>query len=508
VRVSKARQEYDRALEVAARGVPTVSPLALGEQPALAGGESYLITRDLQGCEPLNSLLAHTLPLLSLARRTRVRRQLAEELGRLVARIHDAGILHNDFHAGNILARLGADDTIALYLIDLNAVRIGAPLDWRTSADNLVMLNSWFVLRVNRADRLRFWKAYFLARGLGIWCKGAASSKRPLYMAAEIEQRTWKFSLAFWTRRDLRCLKDNRYYRRVAAPGIVGHAATELDQDSLNSLLADPDEPFRRPGVRLLKDSPSSTVAELEMRVEGHTRRVIYKRFRTSPLMPLASLVRRTPALRSWIHGQGFRERALPTARTLVVLQRTRWGMSGEGYLLTEKIEDAQELHVHLEALQQLPHAQRLALIRRQIDSVARTIRDLHQRQLSHRDLKAANILVRHWDARPPAPAPVQSAAPLGLLHMPAASVWLIDLVGVELFRALPRHRKIQNLGRLNASFHSRSYLTRTDRLRFLRIYLNWGLPGQGNWKSWWRQIEKATLQKIARNRRHGRPLE
>src|SRR5229473_552654 len=64
VRSSKARQEFDRALEVAARGVPTVSPLALGEQPALHGGESYLITRDLQGCEPLNSLLAHTLPLL------------------------------------------------------------------------------------------------------------------------------------------------------------------------------------------------------------------------------------------------------------------------------------------------------------------------------------------------------------------------------------------------------------------------------------------------------------
>ncbi len=91
---------------------------------------------------------------------------------------------------------------------------------------------------------------------------------------------------------------------------------------------------------------------------------------------------------------------------------------------------------------------------------------------------------------------------------MPAASAWLIDLVGVELFRSLPRHRKIQNLGRLNASFHNKSHLTRTDRLRFLRTYLSWGLTGQGNWKSWWRQIEKATAEKIARNRRHGRPLE
>src|SRR5260370_20058262 len=72
VRPSKARQEYDRALEGAARGVPTVSPLAPGEQPAPAGGESYLITRDPQRCEPPHSLLAHTLQHVSPTRRTLV----------------------------------------------------------------------------------------------------------------------------------------------------------------------------------------------------------------------------------------------------------------------------------------------------------------------------------------------------------------------------------------------------------------------------------------------------
>ena len=48
VRPSKARMEYDCALAVAARGVPTFRPLALGEQRALLGtGTSYLITRSL-----------------------------------------------------------------------------------------------------------------------------------------------------------------------------------------------------------------------------------------------------------------------------------------------------------------------------------------------------------------------------------------------------------------------------------------------------------------------------
>ena len=509
VRPSKARQEFDRALAVAGRGVPTAAPLALGEQPARHGGESYLVTRSLEGCEPLNVFLARTMPQLDPPRRTLVRQRLCEELGRLVARIHEAGILHNDFHAGNLLVHLGDDDAITLYLIDLDAVRVGNPLDWPTTLDNLVMLNSWFVLRVNRADRLRFWKAYFDSRGLGSWEKGAHVLRRHLDIAQDIEQRTWQFNLDFWRRRDARCLKNNRYYRRVRSHGVVGHAVTDLDRASLTALLNDPDEPFRRPGVRLLKDGRSSTVAELEMAVDCKVRKVIYKRFRvTNWYDPLTALVRRTAALRSWIHGQGFRERALPTARTLAVLHRSRCGFWTEGYLLTEKIDDAQELHGHLASLQELPASERIPLLRRLIDRTAHIIRDLHERQLSHRDLKASNILVRRLDAPPITAAPLDPHKPLNLLHMPEASVWLIDLVGVELFRCLPRRRKLQNLARLNASFHHKGHISRSDRLRFLRTYLHGDLHGRENWKSWWRLIERATEVKAARNHRRGRPLE
>jgi tRNA A-37 threonylcarbamoyl transferase component Bud32 len=505
VRTSKARQEYASALAVAARGVPTVCPLAFGEQASLHGGESYLITRGLEGCVPLNLFLVRKLPGLEAEHRARVRQRLADELGILVARIHDSGILHNDFHTGNILVRLDADDELRLYLIDLNAVRLGPPLDFNRSIDNLVMLNSWFLLYVNRTDRLRFWRSYFTARAMGTWSRGPRACRDHLYLAAEIERRTWKFNHALWRRHDDRCVKNNRYYHRVRAPGIVGHAATELDAASLAPLLADPDEPFRRPGVRLLKHSPSSTVAELEMVVEGRLRKVIYKRFRgSSPKEMLASCFRQPPAMRSWIHGHGFRARAVPTARTLAVLHRQRCGIATDGYLLTEKIEDAQELQLQVAELLRMPRSQGAPLLHRLIDHVARVIRGLHQRQLSHRDLKAANVLVRRPNVPPPGPPHVD---PIGLLHAPESSVWLIDLVGVELFRRMPHYRKIQNLARLNASFHGRGTISRAERLRFLRTYLFDGLRGSGNWKAWWRQIDRATQRKVARNLRHGRPL-
>src|SRR5262249_2129644 len=117
------------------------------------------------------------------------------------------------------------------------------------------------------------------------------------------------------------------------------------------------------------------------------------------------------------------------------------------------------------------------------LDELGRLVRELHRRQVSHRDLKAANLLVN------------------------ADGVWLIDLVGVRLLRRLPRRRRVQDLARLHASFCRSPLLTRTDKLRFLRTYLQWGLTGRQRWKRWWREIAAATEAKVARNLRNGRPL-
>jgi hypothetical protein len=234
----------------------------------------------------------------------------------------------------------------------------------------------------------------------------------------------------------------------------------------------------------LLKDSRSSTVTELELPVDGVVRRVIYKRFRVTAWSdPWVGLVRLSSALRSWIFGHGLRERCLPTARPLAVLHRRRRGLSQEGYLLTEKIDDAMDLHRALTNLNTLSHAEGRKLLRRRIDQVAGLVRELHRRHLSHRDLKAANVLVA------------------------GEKVWLIDLVGISRPRQLSQARRVQNLARLHASFHDQPALTRTDKVRFLRVYLQWGLLGKGGWKKWWREIAQATADKVARNQRNGRPL-
>jgi tRNA A-37 threonylcarbamoyl transferase component Bud32 len=461
--------------------------LAVGEgrrQP----GDSFLITRTLENVEPLNSFLETTLPQLPALRQTRIRQQLAVALGRFLATLHEAGIVHHDLHAGNLLLRL-VEDRPELYLIDLHAVAIRERLGWNASRANLILLNRWFILRAGHSDRRRFWEAYGEARpNLLIPNRGSGEWS---CTARDLEQATWQSNLQFWRSRDRRCLVNNRYYVRVRSSGVCGHAVRDLQADDLAPLLADPDAPFHASGSTLLKDSRSSTVVELDLPVNGVVRRVIWKRFRVTAWRdPWAALCRRSAALRSWVFGHGLRERLLPTPRPLAVLHRYRNGLPYEGYLLTEKVPDAVDLHRFVAELGTLPAGERRTVLRRLMEQAAILVRELHRRQLSHRDLKSANLLIQRHGT-----------------EIVNFRLWLIDLVGVARPRWLTERRRVQNLARLHASFHHHPALTRTDKLRFLRSYLQWGLHGRERWKSWWRQISEATQAKAARNARRGRPL-
>jgi hypothetical protein len=116
-------------------------------------------------------------------------------------------------------------------------------------------------------------------------------------------------------------------------------------------------------------------------------------------------------------------------------------------------------------------------------------IRTLHERSLSQRDLKAANILI---EGDPNATEPTLS---------------LIDLVGVELQHPLSRDRRVQNLARLHLSLARVAGRTRTDALRFLRHYLPWSFTKDREWKALWRSIEAKARAKRRKNERSGRPL-
>jgi serine/threonine protein kinase len=483
LRPAKARLEFENALALRDRDIPAVVPLAWGAPHSRRPGESYLVTRCRDGVVPFVEFVDRVMPTLPPSARDGVRRQLALALGGFMARLHDAGVAHPDPHPGNILVELPPSRVPHFYLIDLHAVRIGRPLSWAESRANLVLYNRWFQIRAGRADRLRFWHSYRRSRRT----LPIASPEREGEQARAVERETAASNLRFWANRESRCVGKNRYFRPVRRESVRGFAVRDLPEELLHDLLADPDAAFMRPGAKLLKDSPTSTVIEVATSTPDGPRSLILKRVKVRQWFePLQNLFRRSAVLRSWVAGHSLRDRWLPTPRPLVVLHRYRLGLPAEGYILTEKVPDAVGLPEAVAALA----PGNTGILRGWLHHLARILRALHDRTVSHRDLKASNVMLAGAATDPAGAIPV-----------------LVDLVGVRTGAAVPFRQRAKELARLNVSFLRSPAVTRGERLRFLRAYLAAGPALREDWKSWWRAIAAATAAKVVKNRRTGRPL-
>jgi tRNA A-37 threonylcarbamoyl transferase component Bud32 len=491
-RRGKGRNEGKRSERLASIGVPTITPIALGERrKRFFLFDNYLVTREIPDSTALDAFLETELERIPEPRRSRIRRRLATAVGVLTARLHNAGLLHIDFHPGNVLVRLDADDSPALMMIDLDALRSVKKLSWPRAQQNLALLDHYFWLRSSRADRHRFLKAYLEFRN------DAHPPVRDFAKGVEGSTRRWAERL--WRRWGKRCRSTNKYFQIYQSPNAWCVASRDLDPADVAPLLIDPDAPFDGPDAKIIKDSRTTLLAETVMRVDGEPTPVIYKRFnRKKWIDPILAVFRPSRAWRSWQAGQHLASRGIPTPRNLAFISRRRrpWFSPFEGklphetYQITIKQENATTLLEHvLEVLPGLDPESLRAEVRRITPALAALVRSLHDRSLSHRDLKASNILIRQ-----------DRGLRSGFLS-------LIDLVGVRLQNPVPMHRRVQNLARLSVSLADAPGRTRTESLRFLRAYLPRGLAPTSGWKDLWRAIEKATRTKQARNQRRGRPL-
>jgi len=472
----RAVREWRRLRRALRLGVPSLVPVAVGW---LCRGpfalESYLVTLEEPDTEQLD------VHLQRLPRSPAQRIALVHAVARLVAHAHRCGMDHRDLHAGNILVRWERDEP-RLFLIDLLSARwLGKPVPWPRARRNLLELGVSLMKQTTAAERYRFLRTYLACR--------PELELFPARVGAVLEEELWRYARFCWWKRDEQCVNENRRFFFLYSRSAHAHASRLVPEELVERLMHAPEELLRR--GELLKDSPSSTVVRCTIELSGGRRlAVLWKRFRCSkPLDRLRGFLYRSPALRSWRGGNVLLTRGIPTPRPLVLIETKRWGIVDDAYLMTEYVDGARTLVEYVRGvLGSMPPRQQS---RRRWELAARlgeVVGQLHRCCVSHRDLKFPN-----WMVVPDGTGRIRQ-------------LYVIDLAGLQVWKSLPRRRRVQNIARLLISAQATAEVSATECLRFLRAYLPEGLR-RGEWKGWWRAVESFARRKVRRNRRWGRTL-
>jgi len=222
LRGSKARHELQMAEQVAARGIPTVAPLAAGERRS--GGRllrCYLLIPILEEVVDLRQLW------LEDKLSPRERRALVTAFAALTRQVHDAGIFQDDFAPNNFLVRQGLP--LELFMIDFERAELRAGNDEAAKRFMLAKIDRELA-GAPASDRMRFLRAYCAA--------DRAEARRWWHQVEEFAPKLARRDFARMTRKATR---EGRRFRRLAHGAWRGYAQVGADDAQLLEAL--PDEP-------------------------------------------------------------------------------------------------------------------------------------------------------------------------------------------------------------------------------------------------------------------------
>jgi len=153
-RGSRAHRAWRGAQRLKAGGIAAPEALGLLQD----GATTYLVTRFIQGGEPLDKLLLGRFAQPAAAADVGARRALARHLGAWLRTAHDAAIYHDDWSAKNFLA-IERQGVWSFYLVDFESVSALKRLTRRRRVKNLGQLCD-APGGATRTDRMRFLVAY------------------------------------------------------------------------------------------------------------------------------------------------------------------------------------------------------------------------------------------------------------------------------------------------------------------------------------------------------------
>ena len=285
---------------------------------------------------------------------------------RLLARLHEHGLVHRDPHLGNFIHSGGK-----LWVVDGDRVgqlgRGGEGAELNALADFLAQhppaVDAWLERLLAAYAESRNWTADAGRTARTRKQVAAARRRRVRRYLAKTERSCTEFHvIASWRRR---CLVKRAW-------GGDGMAWAEA--------FAEDPEGFLEP-AEIIKDGRSATVFRLQL--AGSL--VIVKRYNIKSLSHRLRRWFKRRALNAWRNGHRLDLLRIPTAAPLALIER-RWGpLTGRCYLV---MEDKGRLDLAAEARAQgwLPG---------RLDQVAGLFEQLQAAELGHGDTKASNFLVQ-----------------------------------------------------------------------------------------------------------------
>lgn len=350
-------------------------------------------------------------------------------LAKTVRKIHVAGLLHKDFHAGNVLW-----SGRSLFLTDLHRARVIRALSLNQRLWNLSHLFHSLRSTWGEQDQIQFINKYFEKEPVYFQKREECLRKIHIWMD-RLQKRQWRS-------RTRRCLKESTNFSIKKGDGINYYHRRDFSLDQLKKVLEEHDHVVKEKPSALVKNSPEVKVSIMN---EGENK-VCVKQVRYPHFLDiLKNYFRRSKGLKAWVAGNGLNTRGIPSLKPLALMERRDWLGLRESFFLVETLENSQELDRYI-----CDGFENFKKKRLFIKAFARWFSYFHKKDLYHKDMKTCNVLVSEngedWDFR------------------------LLDLEDIRLDEKVNEKKIFRNFLQLNTS--TPKIITRADRFRFFREYL------------------------------------
>lgn len=450
VRPSKADLEWQAAQKIVALGLPTIETVAIGRKQRFGlVRDNFLISREIERVEPLDHFVLRAFPQMESEAQQRLRREVARQLGQMTATLHLNGVLHRDFHPGNVLLQQ-ENGRWQLFLIDLHATSWKRRLSIRQIAENLSLLNNFFFRLTEKTDRLRFLKSY-----RQIW--NADQSTMPQFPSETIK-RIGEICQRALEQADLRGDKKwkrgNRRLMILNGPTNHCRGLAELGNNQLRRLCDHPEQLFDAPHFIAWQKRDATIQRGLtEIQRNGKPETAIAIAFAKSQL-----------ARQGWEMGHALVRRRLPAPRPLLFVetQKNQWD-----YLAIEPIPQAISLNQWLKEPRSAAPSGKPMGFQSVLNAIAVQLRRLHDHRFDQPELNPHALLIQQDKS--------------------SAKVWFTSLETLQHVHHVDRSRVRHALANFLGSVQMTLRVGFTDCLRFLRAYLQ--ADFRRDWKSYWQGI-------------------